>query len=196
MADLMGEVLGAEATEVNVPKPVSTQSLATIGEPSGMVTAVVPGRKLDEAQDKVTSEEVAGIASEPIADVCRVCGTPFIPDHNFCGNCGMLAALPDQGMQGKWASMWFMQQAQKAVETGQNQGERLWPLHGAKAQNVNAQTNSSPTPLNENPSDLSDSHTEIQETDQTVEVITDVKRSPRSVLSVLKSRFKVRAIGQ
>jgi hypothetical protein len=99
----------------------------------------------------------------------------------------MLTAAADDTLQGKWASLWFMQQAQKAVETEERQGERRWPLH-AKAQDVNA-SDTPRTPSPESPSD------DIG-TDQTAETIAEPKRSPRGVLAVLKSRLRARAMGQ
>ena len=100
----------------------------------------------------------------------------------------MLTAATDNTLQGKWASMWFMQQAQKAVETEESRGERLWPLH-AKAQEVNAGGTPGAASLTESQSDGT-------ETDQTGETSPKPKRNPRGVLAVLKSRLRARAMGQ
>ena len=55
---------------------------------------------------------------------CRVCGRPFGADEVFCGQCSMprVAGAPAENLQGKWASLWYMQQAratnqQSNVET-------------------------------------------------------------------------------
>ena len=101
----------------------------------------------------------------------------------------MLSGSPENGMQAKWASMWFMQQAQKAVETEEGRGERLWPLHP-----VNPQKTSPPSPAGavsslESPSDGT-------KTDETGETSPQGKLSPRGVLAVLKSRFRARAMGK
>ena len=98
----------------------------------------------------------------------------------------MLSASPDNGLQGKWASMWFMQQAQKAVDTEQGR-ERLWPLHTAHAED--AETHLSTASPTENSSDDT-------ETDEHEESSAERKHSPRGVLAVLKSRLRPRAIGQ
>jgi hypothetical protein len=39
-------------------------------------------------------------------------------DEAFCGNCSMprIAATPAEGLQSKWASMWFMQRAQETLQ--------------------------------------------------------------------------------
>ena len=100
----------------------------------------------------------------------------------------MLTAETDSTLQGKWASMWFMQQAQKAVETEERQGDRLWPLH-AKAQDVNAGGTPGTASLTESSSDDTG-------TGQTTETSPEPKRSPRGVLAVLKSRLRARAMGQ
>ena len=55
---------------------------------------------------------------EVLAERCRVCDRPFQADEAFCGNCGMLriAAASSEDLQSKWASLWYMQQAQDALE--------------------------------------------------------------------------------
>jgi len=59
-------------------------------------------------------QDIAG----PLATACRVCGRPFGKNEVFCGNCSMprVAATPADGLQSKWASMWFMQQAQDTLQ--------------------------------------------------------------------------------
>lgn len=100
----------------------------------------------------------------------------------------MLTAAADDTLQGKWASMWFMQQAQKAVETEERRGERLWPLN-VKAQDVNAGATPDPALVSEiQPDDTG--------TDEIGETSSELKRSPRGVLAVLKSRLRARAMGQ
>jgi hypothetical protein len=56
---------------------------------------------------------LANLDTPELASSCRVCGRPFGADEAFCGNCSMprVAASPADGLQSKWASMWFMQQA-------------------------------------------------------------------------------------
>jgi hypothetical protein len=170
MADLMGEVLGGEDGGVNPSVPASQNAVFEIIKP--------PTPATNQTEDGIPAVDV---------HACRVCGKPLITDNSFCGSCGMLTAAADDTLQGKWASMWFMQQAQKAVETEERQGERRWPLH-AKAQDVNA-SGTPRTPSPESPSD------DIG-TDQTAETIAEPKRSPRGVLAVLKSRLRARAMGQ
>lgn len=42
--------------------------------------------------------------------VCRGCGHPFADNEAFCGACGM-TRRKETDLQGKWASLWYMQQA-------------------------------------------------------------------------------------
>ena len=108
----------------------------------------------------------------------------------------MLTAPSDNGLQSKWASMWFMLQAKKAVEPAQDQGERLWPID-----EVNAEKSPAATSLEGGRSNLTDE--EIQklradaaDPDEIEETLSDDKRGPRSVLAILKAQFKLRANGR
>jgi hypothetical protein len=58
-----------------------------------------PQREPDEADEKEAR--------------CRMCGYEYGPEELFCGNCGTARATrdPSSDLQGKWASMWRMQQA-------------------------------------------------------------------------------------
>lgn len=71
--------------------------------------------------DEVSTELAPKAASKDLAVCCRVCGRPFQTDETFCGNCSMprvAASDPGDGLQSKWASMWFMQQAQDTLQEG------------------------------------------------------------------------------
>jgi hypothetical protein len=180
MADLMREVLQAEDGKIN----------AQVTHP---VQATAPSRQIPEmatpsAKPEIVDAELSSTPAVPDTQlatsvhICRVCGKSLNGDLNFCGNCGMLSSSPETSMQGKWASMWFMQQAQKTVETEQDRSDRLWPLHAENSQNTNARVDSA----TESPTD----DAEISQTS------SESKRSPRGVLAVLKSRFRARAMGQ
>jgi GAF domain len=171
MADLMGEVLESEAGQENASPAAALQNAVS--------EIVMPPLS-------TTKNTQGGTSLLDVVDghACRVCGKPIIAKDSFCGTCGMLTETTDDSMQGKWASMWFMQQAQKTMETGESRGERLWPLHAGKAQ----ATGTTPS-LSKNQSNATD-------TDETGEPLANGKRNPRSVLAVLKSRFRVRAMGQ
>jgi hypothetical protein len=175
MADLMAEVLGGEDGGVNPSMLAPSQdAISEIVKP--------PSPTTNQTEGRIASPDVIGGHS------CRVCGQPLIADNSFCGSCGMITAAGDDSLQGKWASMWFMQQAQKIVETEERRAERLWPLD-VKAQNVNA----GGTPGTASPAESSSADTE---TDETGETSPEPKPGPRGVLAALKSRLRARAMGQ
>jgi len=82
-----------------------------------------------EIREDVSSEltSAADPISESIAPAsglsCRVCGRPFRANEAFCGYCSMprVAVTPSEGLQSKWASLWFIQKAQSALA---DEGER------------------------------------------------------------------------
>jgi hypothetical protein len=66
--------------------------------------------------------------SSDLAEHCRVCRRPFSSDETFCGRCSMprvAASANGEGLQSKWASMWFMQQAKEARP--ERKTEKFWP---------------------------------------------------------------------
>ena len=127
---------------------------------------------------------------------CRVCGHALNEKDGSCGNCGMPAHSTDDGMQSKWASVWFMQQAKKAVGSEQNGRERMWPL-----EEIKADSGAEPGSPQAGDSDIKDygQNAENQNADTDAEAgqeLAGAKRGPRSVLSVLKLHFKGRGIAR
>jgi hypothetical protein len=68
--------------------------------------------------------------TDALAAQCRVCGRPFRANEAFCGNCSMprVTGAAWEGLQSKWASLWYMQQAHEVLEereeeTGESQVE-------------------------------------------------------------------------
>jgi hypothetical protein len=182
-ADLMSEVLEAEYGKVNPQVADSIQATAA-RKPVAETARPAPE---SEAQDlELSSVPVIPDVQVSAADhACRVCGKALNGDLSFCGNCGMVSSPFDDGMQGKWASMWFMQQAQQNVETGEGRGKRLWPLHAENSEDVNARGTAAPA----------ESASDDIETDEADQTVSESRRSPRGVLAVLKSRFRARATG-
>jgi hypothetical protein len=181
-ADLMSEVLEAENGKVNPQVADSVQATAA-RNPVAETARPAPE---SEAQDLELSVPVIPDVQVSAADhACRVCGKALNGDLSFCGNCGMVSSPSDNGMQGKWASMWFMQQAQQNVETGEGRGKRLWPLHAENSEDVNARGTAAPA----------ESASDDIETDEADQTVSESRRSPRGVLAVLKSRFRARATG-
>jgi hypothetical protein len=185
MADLMGDALEGGDGGVNA---LSQAASHPVGQVSSANVTPITSRPGQQAT-AISSSIIRGDYAEPLANVCRVCGKSLTPDDNFCGNCGMLSTVTDHGLQSKWASMWFMQQAQKSIEAD-NDSVKMWPLHETKSDNASSSGPSSVESVN------LDHDSEKAETDEAHEGFVAGKRSARSVLSVLKARLRVRAMGQ
>jgi hypothetical protein len=63
-------------------------------------------------------EQEPGFNPAALPEECRVCGRPFGPHEAFCGQCSMprVAGAHAEGLQSKWASLWYMQRAQAQKE--------------------------------------------------------------------------------
>jgi hypothetical protein len=114
MTNLLGEMLGREApATANFSPPLPPVQHAEEPTSPGPEAALLPARTT------VEKESSAQPAQQELASHCRVCGRPFSADEVFCGQCSMprVAASADgDGLQSKWASMWFMQQAQDTLQ--------------------------------------------------------------------------------
>jgi hypothetical protein len=124
MASLVAEILDTKTTE-SEPIAVEPQTF----EPR--IFKPCPDTQI-EATPEPTAHSFSRETHEPFADPsalpdevsqapapeCRVCGRPFGEDEAFCGNCSMprVAVSPTENLQSKWASMWFMQQAQEGLQ--------------------------------------------------------------------------------
>lgn len=126
MAGLVTQLLEQETGSQNVS--TSSQALPQLSSPDlpasdGAFNDVpsydVPnmGALTRRSDDEAASSFPEDITA-PLATACRVCGRPFGENEAFCGNCSMprVAATPADGLQSKWASMWFMQQAQDTLQ--------------------------------------------------------------------------------
>ena len=128
MAALVTEILEREAGS-----PVIKVAIPLASPRDSSFASQLP--RGDEAVTKVSEVEdptppprdspvsaVAARDAEPPDEVsvaqCRVCGRPYEADETFCGNCSMprVATAPSEDLQSKWASLWYMQQAQDALQ--------------------------------------------------------------------------------
>ena len=85
----------------------------------------------EAASPSTASYSSPGQPNPDLAAQCRVCGRPFSADEAFCGNCSMprvSATAAGEGLQSKWASMWFMQQAQDSLQDRQTASAQASPL--------------------------------------------------------------------
>lgn len=78
------------------------------------------------------------LAGDGLASQCRVCGRPFIGNEAFCGNCSMPRVAGDaaEGLQSKWASLWYMKQARAGAEENEAPGG---PEAGSQHRQLNDQ---------------------------------------------------------
>ena len=112
MAELITTTLERDSSEESAPlSGPAAPALSTDSTP-----AANPRTLLARSDNAEPSETTRGHAEESaggLPDQCRVCGKKFGIDEVFCGNCSMprIAAAPAEGLQSKWASMWYMQQA-------------------------------------------------------------------------------------
>jgi hypothetical protein len=116
MTNLLAEMLDGD----NLLTTPSSQTLVPEQKPTEEPD--VPERDATTVQPGGANESSAGSAPHDLASRCRVCGRPFSADEAFCGNCSMprvAAASSNDGLQSKWASMWFMQQAQDTLQERQ-----------------------------------------------------------------------------
>ena len=135
MAGLVTEVLEQEgnfparvAAAPAVDHGPSLSQWATEEEPVKIPEAEAddPPAPADEEPPVRTtpSEVLSDSAPEParpadiLATQCRVCGRSFLANEAFCGNCSMprVAGPSSEDLQSKWASLWYMQQAQGVLE--------------------------------------------------------------------------------
>jgi len=136
MAALVVEMLetrGAENGAISRPPavPVGAAASEAVGASESVAAAEENSTEVPDdgpasppvtppASPQVTDSAPANSASSPeqpgdaLAAQCRVCGRPFTANEAFCGNCSMprVAGTAAEGLQSKWASLWYMQQAQ------------------------------------------------------------------------------------
>ena len=94
----------------------------------------------DSASDSSASSKRP---SDVLAAQCRVCGRPFLANEAFCGNCSMprVAGAAAENLQGKWASLWYMQQAQEtqSQETIEEREVSAPAQHGSDSGDLHTQ---------------------------------------------------------
>lgn len=113
MTNLLAEMLGRE-NPVTVGSSQAEPAVQRAEEPR----LPWPDAALS-AHTAAGKEPSSESAQQDLASQCRVCGRPFSADEVFCGKCSMprvAASASSDGLQSKWASMWFMQQAQDTLQ--------------------------------------------------------------------------------
>jgi ribosomal protein L37E len=126
MTNLLAEMLGRE----NLSTAQPSQALVLAHKPED---ADLPEHDETTSQpaDLGDATESSGEqAEQDLASHCRVCGRAFSADEAFCGNCSLprvAATTSSDGLQSKWASMWFMQQAQDTLQERRSVASKFLP---------------------------------------------------------------------
>lgn len=84
---------------------------------------VAPLLESDSGPSASTSQ--VGNDKSLLASACRMCGRPFAGHEQFCGFCSMPRPAENRSgeLQSKWASLWFMQRAQGALQESETRSE-------------------------------------------------------------------------
>jgi hypothetical protein len=170
MAALVGGVLDREgdswappAANPQAPTVQSAFELASDEEPVGNLPdddgddsapqsedPAAEATQFDSASD---SSAKSMSPSNALAAQCRVCGRPFLANEAFCGNCSMprVAGAAAENLQGKWASLWYMQQAQEtqSQETIEEREVSASPQLAADSLELHAQEEEVASPVDE-----------------------------------------------
>ncbi len=121
MASLVTEILDTKTSE---PEPIAIEPQTLKPWPDTQIEPTPEAVFSRDTQEALTGPSASAeeIFQAP-APECRVCGRPFGEDEAFCGNCSMprVAVTPTEDLQSKWASMWFMQQAQESLQEREHQ---------------------------------------------------------------------------
>ena len=131
MTNLLAEMLGRE----NLSNAQPSQAWVPAHkpeEPEHDETTSQPADLGDVGDVNESSGEQAG---QDLASHCRVCGRAFSEDEAFCGNCSLprvAATTNSDGLQSKWASMWFMQQAQDTLLERRSVASKFSPSRAPK----------------------------------------------------------------
>jgi hypothetical protein len=125
MAALVGEVLERNTDSPAKPIASSASSVHSVFE---LAADEEPVDKVPDPDDPATPAENRASETSPsdfaadskrksdtLAAQCRVCGRAFLANEAFCANCSMprVAGSAAENLQSKWASLWYMQQAQE-----------------------------------------------------------------------------------
>ncbi len=103
-------------TESSDPPPAKTELAPAEVQPQVAPELVAPVEPEAAAQTGLTEP---ALNHQPVpVSACRMCGRPFAGDEQFCGFCSMPRPVENRSeeLQSKWASLWFMQRAQGALQ--------------------------------------------------------------------------------
>jgi hypothetical protein len=107
--------------EMVLPEPESLDT-RIVTEPVSFDEQPLPAPEpaapvVSEVVSQVSPEQSLSSETPLLASSCRMCGRPFASDEQFCGFCSMPRPMENRSeLQSKWASLWFMQRAQGAMQ--------------------------------------------------------------------------------
>jgi hypothetical protein len=116
---LAGLMTGTLERSVRIGKTRAAvaEAPAVVGAPGGAAAPEAPSAPEPIEFDPEVAPQVEK-ATQWASAVCRMCGKPFSGGEAFCGFCSMPrpAESSSAQLQSKWASLWFMQRAQGALQ--------------------------------------------------------------------------------
>jgi len=131
MTNLLAEMLGRE----NLSNAQPSQAWVPAHKPEEPEHDVTTSQPADFGDVCDVNESSGEQAEQDLASHCRVCGRAFSEDEAFCGNCSLprvAATTNSDGLQSKWASMWFMQQAQDTLLERRSVASKFSPSRAPK----------------------------------------------------------------
>jgi hypothetical protein len=98
------------ASEIETPGSIEAQPAAA-PEPDAPLVA-------SQAEAQASTPQPTSSEGPSLVSACRMCGRAFAGNEQFCGFCSMPRPIENrsEGLQSKWASLWFMQRAQGALQ--------------------------------------------------------------------------------
>ncbi len=107
----------SSSAPVGIEKETAAPRNKVVPFPAASVRTLTPEREdATTGGTETDSAETAGAQSGD-REVCRGCGHQFVDNEAFCGACGM-TRRKETDLQGKWASLWYMQQAHHPKSAG------------------------------------------------------------------------------
>jgi len=200
----IGNVRTAPRDEVSASSEIGNEVKAAVAPPE----KAAPAPESEAVTASAAEVENASQSAEPEPPAtCRVCGRPFGADETFCGFCSMprVGTGPSEGLQSKWASLWYMQRAQGALKEAKEeiQGpthfslQNLEPAGESEAIRIPEAPPAEPTPLTRvlrarTERERSYSGTQTVTEDETAESVSPFPFAERPPIWERTSHFAVR----
>lgn len=108
-------------SEICGEPPSETEFVSAEAQPIAAPEPVAPVAESDASSQTFPTPPSLNETALAIS-ACRMCGRPFAGDEQFCGFCSMPRPIENRSeeLQSKWASLWFMQRAQGALQESES----------------------------------------------------------------------------